>query len=103
MNFFHYFFVTIPEMPLPDIIIHVVALLGAILISYGVFLEAEKRQDAVFMIGGLALLVYALWIPNKIFCIATGLFTLSAGFEFVQITLGYHRHAQTAVQKKETR
>jgi hypothetical protein len=48
MNFFTYFFQTIPDMRLPDIIINVVGMLGALLIAYGIFLEAEKRQDAVF-------------------------------------------------------
>lgn len=88
-------------MPLPDILIHIVALLGAILISYGVFLEAEKRQDAVFMIGGLALLVYALSLANPIFIITTGLFTACATFEFVQIVLGHHPHPTSSFPKKE--
>jgi lipid-A-disaccharide synthase-like uncharacterized protein len=94
MNFFHYFFTEIPDMRLPDIIIHVVAMLGALLCMYGVFLEEERRQDAVFMIGGLSLLVYALWIPNYIFIIATGLFTFASGLEFIQIVIGKHTHSK---------
>lgn len=79
-------------MRLPDIIIHVVAMLGAILVSYGVFLEEEKRQDAVFLIGGLALFVYALWLPSPVFMVATGLFTLASGYEFFRIAAGKHVH-----------
>lgn len=92
MSFFTYFFVTIPAMRLPDIIIHVVAMLGAILLAYAIFLEAEKWQDVLFMLGGFCLLVYALWIPNYIFMVAMGLLTLTAGYEFVQILTGRHRH-----------
>lgn len=92
MNFLTYFFTTIPALPLPLIIIHVVAMLGAILISYGIFLETEKRQDAVFFIGGLCLLVYALSIPNYIFIIATGLFSLTAGIECARIVYKNSQH-----------
>ena len=66
-----------PSLPLPllDIIMYVVATLGVILLTYGVFLEAERKQDAVFIIASGCLLVYALWINSLIFSLAmAGLF-----------------------------
>jgi hypothetical protein len=67
-------FSTMP-WPLFDIIMNVIAGLGAILLTYGVFLEAERRQDAVFIIASGCLLVYSVWIGNKIFSLAMiGLF-----------------------------
>lgn len=90
--FFNYFFHIIPDMPLPDIIINVVGMLGALLIGYGVFLEAEKRQDVVFMIAGGCLLIYAIWLASPAMTIAMGLFTLASAYEFIQIMRGKHQH-----------
>ncbi len=89
---FDYFFVTVPSLTLPEIIIHVVGMLGAILSAYGVFLEEEKRQDAVFLLGGSCLLVFALLVKSYIFIIASGLFTLASLIEFVSILRGRHHH-----------
>ncbi|MDO8499116.1 MAG: hypothetical protein Q7S66_00450 [bacterium] len=78
--------------PMIDIVLNVVAGLGAILIVYGVFLEAEKRQDAVFVLGAGCLLVYALWIGNKIFSVAMAGFMLGSFLELIEIMRGKHVH-----------
>lgn len=79
----------LPNLPWAtlEIIINIVAGLGAILITYGIFLEAEKRQDAVFVIGSGCLLVYALWIGNAIFSIAMTGFFIASAVELVEIML----------------
>jgi hypothetical protein len=85
---------TLPTMPWPliDIVMNVVAGLGAILLTYGVFLEAERRQDAVFIIASACLLVYSLWIGNKIFSLAMiGLF-VGSWIELIEILTGHHHH-----------
>ncbi len=84
----------IPNLPWArlEIIINVVALLGAILHIYGVFLEKERRRDLVFVIGGLCLFVYSLWIGNKIFSLAMGGFALASFIEFIEILTGRHKH-----------
>ncbi|MBI5222675.1 MAG: hypothetical protein HY980_04255 [Candidatus Magasanikbacteria bacterium] len=68
-----------------------VAGLGVILLTYGVFLETERRQDAVFLIGAGCLLVYALSIGNLIFTIAMAGLFLAALIEFVEILLGIRK------------
>lgn len=73
-------------------IIYIVAGLGVVLMVYGVFLEREKRQDAVFAIGAGALFVYALYTGDKIFMVATGAFCAAALFEFIELIIGHHRH-----------
>jgi hypothetical protein len=91
MNEFLNLFSALP-LPLLDIVINVVAGLGAILLTYGVFLEAERRQDAVFIIASGCLLVYALWVGNKIFSLAMiGLF-VGSWIELIEILLGKHHH-----------
>lgn len=78
--------------PLLDIIINVVAGLGAVILTYGVFLEAERRQDAVFIVGSACLLVYALWIGNKIFSLAMAGLLVGSLVELVEILTGRHKH-----------
>lgn len=80
-------FPILPQTPL-EITVSVVAILGAILMIYGIFLEIERRQDAVFVIGSGALLVYALWIGNLVFAIAMGGFFIASFIEFIEIVLG---------------
>ena len=86
-----------PSLPLPllDIIMYVVATLGVILLTYGVFLEAERKQDAVFIIASGCLLVYALWINSLIFSLAMpGLF-VGSWIELIEILRGKHHHVCT--------
>ena len=80
--------------PLIDIIMNVVAGLGAIILTYGIFLEAERRQDAVFVIASACLLVYALWIGNKIFSLAMAGLLIGSLIELVEILMGKHKHSK---------
>lgn len=86
-----------PSMPWPilDTIIKVVAALGALLLTYGVFLEAERRQDAVFIVGSACLLVYSLWIGNIIFSLAMAGLFIGSWIELIEILRGKHRHICT--------
>lgn len=83
-----------PTMPWPllDIVMNVVAVLGAILLTYGVFLEAERRQDAVFIVASACLLIYALWVGNKIFSIAMAGLFIGSWIELIEILTGRHHH-----------
>jgi hypothetical protein len=84
----------LPSLPWPliDIIMNVVAGLGAIILTYGVFLEAERRQDAVFIIASACLLAYAVWIGNKIFSLAMAGLMIGSIIELVEILTGKHKH-----------
>ncbi|MFA5211451.1 MAG: hypothetical protein WC414_03020 [Patescibacteria group bacterium] len=72
-------------------LIKIFAFIGIVLISYGIFLETEKKQDIVFMIGFLCLFFYALSIENLVFIIASGIFTLCSLVEFLEIMFGLHK------------
>ncbi|MFH1947212.1 MAG: hypothetical protein ABIJ23_03600 [Candidatus Magasanikbacteria bacterium] len=73
------------------IIIHIIAMVGIILLIYAVFLETEKRQDIVFIISGICLFIYALFINNLIFMLATGGLVIASLVEFIEILLGIHK------------
>lgn len=83
----------LPQLPTTttEIIIYVVAFLGIILLGYGIFLETEKRQDIIFMLGSAGLLVYAIFISNLIFTIAMAVLFLASLTEFIEILLGIHK------------
>jgi hypothetical protein len=82
----------VESLSLLEIIMNVIAGLGAILLTYGVFLEAERRQDAVFIIASACLLVYSLWIGNILFSLAmTGMF-IGSWIELIEIMTGHHHH-----------
>lgn len=84
----------LPTLPtsLPETLVYVAAFLGALLLSYGVFLEVERRQDLVFFLGASCLLLYALYIGNLVFVIAMGAFALNSMIEFIEILVGLHKH-----------
>jgi len=82
-----------------SIIIYVIAGLGIILLVYAIFLETEKRQDIIFIISGICLFIYALFINNLIFMLATGGLILASLVEFIEILLGIHKDTKYGLKK----
>ncbi len=91
------------NIPLFDIILNVIAGLGAIMITYAVFLGHETKQDIVLAIGSFCLLVYALWISNVIFTLAMGGLFLASMVEFVEILVGIHTPVGTIKQNSNNK
>jgi len=82
-----------------EIAINILAGLGAIMITYAIFLEAERKQDAVLSIGSACLLIYALWIGNMIFTVAMAGLFLASFVELLEILLGRHPHGEELVEQ----
>lgn len=93
-------FPTLP-WPLLEIVITVVAGLGAILLTYAIFLESERHQDATITVGAGCLLVYALWIGNKIFTVAMAGIMIGAFIELLEILFGRHIHSKELIEEYE--
>ena len=74
-------------------------MLGIILLVYAVFLETEKRQDIIFMLSGICLFIYALFINNLIFMLATAGLTLASLTEFIEILLGIHKDTKYSLKQ----
>ena len=85
--------------PLMDVVMNVVAGLGAVMLTYGIFLEAERHQDGVFIIASAFLLAYAVWIGNKIFSLAMAGLLVGSLIEFVEILFSKHKHNEELVEK----
>lgn len=60
-------------------------IIGLLLISYSLWIKNEKRQDIVFIIGGLSLLVYSIFIEDIIFIVLQIIFIISAFVELMRL------------------
>lgn len=58
-----------------------------VLISIGIWIKKETIQDITFVLGGLFLLAYSIYIKNTIFIILQIIFILSAGYELLKLKL----------------
>lgn len=90
----------IPNLPNTNlqIAIFAVTIVGAILIIYSQFVEAENRRDLIRMIGAMCLLVYSLSILNIVFIITSFGIFIACLVEFIEIYLGYHHHTRKDVE-----
>ena len=59
-------------------------IIGPLIISTAVWQRNEKKQDHLFIIGGLFLLVYSLYIQSWIFAILQIIFVVSAFTEIIK-------------------
>lgn len=89
---------TIPQT-LPEMLIYIIAGIGAVLLIYSVFLEQVHRKDLVQLLGACCLLSYAIYANQKIFMLAMGGIAIASVIEFLEIYLGLHHHAQDDLKK----
>ena len=87
--------------PFVDIVVYVVGFMGALALSYAVLLEAEKRQDAVFVVASASLFVYALIKSDYIFMLAMALMFIISLRELIQILRGKHLHSTEMIKEYE--
>ena len=62
-------------------------ILGLLLITIGVLIKSEKKQDIFFAVGGLSLLVYSIYINDWIFIVLQIVFILTAVIELIKLRL----------------
>ena len=103
MNLINWVSQQIPGLPISyiEIAVIIVGVMGALILMYGVLLEAERRQDAVFVVGAAALFVYGLAHGDYVIIFAMGGMFLIAGRELIQIMRGRHHHGIIDVQEYE--
>ncbi len=62
----------------------VIGIVGLLVISIAVWIRDEKRQDILFAVGGICMLIYSISIGSIIFTILQIIFIASALVEIVQ-------------------
>ena len=58
--------------------------LGIILISIGILTKNRKKQDVYYILGGICLETYSVFIGDLIFIVLQIIFTLSAIYDFLK-------------------
>jgi hypothetical protein len=91
----------LPNLPSTNIeyFMFILGLAGTFLLVYGIFLETEKRQDIIFMLGSFALFIYALFIMSPIFSLAMLGFFVASSIEFIEIFIVIHQHKKYDLKK----
>jgi len=50
-----------------EIFVKIMGAIGLLLITSGIFIKNEIKQDWIFIAGGFGLLIYSLWLKDPIF------------------------------------
>ena len=72
--------------PLNSNIMVIFGIAGLLLISYAIWLKNEKRQDFLFILGGMALLIYSIFIKDLIFIVLQIVFIISSLVELIKLS-----------------
>jgi hypothetical protein len=59
--------------------------LGIVLISMGIITKRRKIQDVFYILGGICLEIYSIYLGDIIFIILQIIFTLAAVYDFIKI------------------
>ena len=74
-----------------EILFKGIGAVGLVLISTGIIVGRRKTQSILFIIGGLCLGAYSIYIRDLIFIILQVVFTLVAIYEFIKLQFGAHK------------
>ncbi|MFH1187393.1 MAG: hypothetical protein ABIC82_05160 [bacterium] len=66
-------------------IFKLIGALGLIIISTGIISKQRKRQDVLYIIGGICLEIYSIHIGDLIFIILQLIFTAAAIYDFLKL------------------
>jgi len=66
-------------------IFKLIGALGLILISIGIITKKRSKQDIFYIIGGICLEIYSIYLGDLIFIILQIVFTLSAVYDLYKI------------------
>ncbi len=57
---------------------------GLILITIGILNKKRKIQNIIYILGGLSLLTYSIYLKNIIFIALQSIFTLAAAYDLIR-------------------
>ena len=58
---------------------------GIVLIAIGIILRDRKRQDMMYILGGICLEAYSIYIGDIIFIVLQLIFTMAAVYDLVKL------------------
>jgi lipid-A-disaccharide synthase-like uncharacterized protein len=63
----------------------IIGILGLTSITIELLQREERKEDIFFLIGGILMLVYSIYLKNTIFIVLQAIFSLSAIWELIKI------------------
>lgn len=66
-------------------IFKIIGAVGLLVISFGIINKERRTQDILYIIGGICLEIYSLYLGDVIFIILQIIFTISAIYDFVKL------------------
>ena len=63
----------------------IIGALGLLLISAGLLVKDRKRQNILYIIGGISLEVYSVYLKDTIFIVLQIIFTISAIYDLLKL------------------
>jgi hypothetical protein len=67
-------------------IFKIIGAIGLLLIAFGIITKDHKRQDILYIIGGLGLEIYSIYLQDTIFIILQIIFTIASIYDLVRIS-----------------
>lgn len=61
---------------------------GLLLISIGIITKERQKQDFLYILGGIALEIYSIYLGDYIFIVLQIIFTVAALYDLVKIKYG---------------
>ena len=65
-------------------IFKIIGVIGLILILIGIINKKRKYQDTYYILGGLCLLTYSIYLKDLIFIILQSIFTLAGTYDLIK-------------------
>jgi hypothetical protein len=66
-------------------IFKLIGAIGLLVISFGIINKERRTQDILYIIGGICLEIYSLYLGDVIFIILQIIFTVSAIYDLVKL------------------
>ena len=68
-------------------IFEIFGIAGVIFITIGILLKNRKTQDIFFIIGGITLALYSIYLKNTIYITLQIIFTIAAIYDIIKLQL----------------
>lgn len=65
-------------------IFKLIAIIGLLILSWGVLTKKEKKRNILFVIGGLLLVTYSIYIRDIIIITVQSVFTIAAAYNLTK-------------------
>ncbi len=68
-------------------IFEIIGAIGLVFVVIGVLHRDQRKEDLWYMVGGIALVVYSIYIGNIIFIALQVIFIAAALYEFIKLSV----------------